>query len=189
MAVRPRGTGGRAVSEARGRMSLKSPPERPFVDITAPMQAPEPARAAPVCRVLLIDDEPAILRIYSRALANYGFESQCVSEPKLALELLEQVAFNVVVSDVCMPGGDGVDLVRSNPRAVPSPPGHPGLRQADRLRQDPRHHRGRHPVPRQARDADRAPVRHRVRRTGGARRKVGVALDLAVFVALREKCA
>jgi DNA-binding NtrC family response regulator len=77
------------------------------------MQAPEPAHDAPVCRVLLIDDEPAILRIYSRALANYGFESKCVSDPKLALQLLEQVAFDVVVSDVCMPGGDGVDLVRS----------------------------------------------------------------------------
>ncbi len=71
------------------------------------------------CRVLLIDDELAILRIYQRALANYGFvtETACVADQ--ALEHLARTPFDVVICDVHMPGSSGLDLVQTIHRRHP----------------------------------------------------------------------
>ena len=67
---------------------------------------------SPPCRVLIVDDEPAILRIYARALGNYGFTTEGVSDGDQALARLELSPFDAVVSDVHMPNCDGLDLAR-----------------------------------------------------------------------------
>ena len=63
-------------------------------------------------RILLAEDEPALARVYSRALLASGFHVE--HEPNgaraLARALVED--FDVVVSDVCMPEMDGIELLR-----------------------------------------------------------------------------
>jgi len=84
----------------------------------APVARPQPQPAAPPVptplsgAVLLVEDEPPLLRLAARALRGAGFEvvtAGCAAE---ALELLEssETAPAALVSDVVMPGMDGLAL-------------------------------------------------------------------------------
>jgi DNA-binding NtrC family response regulator len=78
--------------------------------------------ATPGLRILLVDDEPSILRMFRSALANYGYATELAGSLDEAMLLLEMESFDVVVSDVNMPGGSGFDLllaVRRRGLAVP----------------------------------------------------------------------
>ena len=63
-------------------------------------------------RILVLDDEPGILRMFQTALANYGYVTEAASDATAALELLAQRRFDVVVTDVHMPGCGGIDFLR-----------------------------------------------------------------------------
>jgi two-component system cell cycle sensor histidine kinase/response regulator CckA len=62
--------------------------------------------------VLLVEDEPALLRLAERALRRAGFDVMTASSAEEALELLENDGPRPValVSDVVMPGMDGIAL-------------------------------------------------------------------------------
>jgi DNA-binding NtrC family response regulator len=64
-------------------------------------------------KVLLVDDEPGILRMFRTALAGAGFDIEEASDGRLALERLAKESFDVVVSDINMPGYGGLELLRS----------------------------------------------------------------------------
>jgi DNA-binding NtrC family response regulator len=63
-------------------------------------------------RVLLVDDESGILRMFRTALAHAGFEIEAAQDGHCALERLSEKPFDVVVSDVNMPGYGGLELLR-----------------------------------------------------------------------------
>ncbi len=63
--------------------------------------------------VLLIDDEPSLLNVFSRWLRVDGLQVECASNGLEALELLRTKTFDVVVSDIAMPGMTGVELLRT----------------------------------------------------------------------------
>ncbi len=61
-------------------------------------------------RILVVDDEPSIQRALERGLKEVGFV-QTVTSGRGAIELLEGGAmFDVVLSDVVMPDGTGIEL-------------------------------------------------------------------------------
>jgi len=65
---------------------------------------------APLPRVLVIDDEPLITRVLSRALKR-GFEVVVCSTALEAKELLAGgESFDVILSDMMMPAFSGIDL-------------------------------------------------------------------------------
>ncbi len=64
-------------------------------------------------RILLVDDEVGIQRIVQMALANYGFVTTAALDAASALSRLEHERFDVIVSDVHMPGHDGIELLRT----------------------------------------------------------------------------
>lgn len=73
-------------------------------------------------RVLLVDDDPVLLRSLRRLLAPAGHAFVCASSAEAALAMLEQREFDVVVTDIHMPGMSGLDLlakVRSRPQPLP----------------------------------------------------------------------
>ncbi|HEY4159906.1 MAG TPA: ATP-binding protein [Polyangiaceae bacterium] len=63
-------------------------------------------------RVLIVDDEQDIRDITARFLESFGVEVVSVADTASALAWLEREEFDLVVSDLMMPGVDGLDLAR-----------------------------------------------------------------------------
>ncbi|MEZ5965027.1 MAG: sigma-54 dependent transcriptional regulator [Planctomycetota bacterium] len=63
-------------------------------------------------RVLLVDDEPDMLWVLRDLFAQSGYEVATAADGVEARRWLEQNPVDVVLSDVRMPGGDGVELLR-----------------------------------------------------------------------------
>jgi EAL domain-containing protein (putative c-di-GMP-specific phosphodiesterase class I) len=63
-------------------------------------------------RVLLVDDEPAIARSLARILSAAGHVVSTARSGKDAVTLLASSTFDVVLSDIRMPGMDGLTLLR-----------------------------------------------------------------------------
>ena len=64
-------------------------------------------------RVLVVDDELALARAYSKMLTAAGHEVEMASDGAAAKACLERSTFDVVVSDVAMPGMDGLAVLRT----------------------------------------------------------------------------
>ncbi|NPA32105.1 MAG: sigma-54-dependent Fis family transcriptional regulator [Aquificae bacterium] len=62
-------------------------------------------------RVLIVDDEESIVSSLSGILEDEGFKPEGAKTLREALEKLKRVFFPVVVLDVWMPDGDGVDFI------------------------------------------------------------------------------
>ncbi len=63
-------------------------------------------------KILVVDDEPANLRVLGYVLSRKGYETAGAKDGLEALELLGQSRFDLVISDVRMPRMDGVALAR-----------------------------------------------------------------------------
>ena len=74
--------------------------------------ADEPKTVASRGVVLVVDDEDAVLRLYSRALGAAGFDVTPVSNSPEAAQAIVDGCFEVIVSDISMPELDGLQLLR-----------------------------------------------------------------------------
>lgn len=63
-------------------------------------------------KILLVDDDPSILKILSELMASFGYESATARSGFDAIEKLEQDFFNIVLTDMVMPGMDGMELLK-----------------------------------------------------------------------------
>jgi DNA-binding NtrC family response regulator len=71
---------------------------------------------------LIVDDEPAECELVRDALSHAGFEAFSVQNPAKALELLSTQPFDVVLTDLNMPGMNGTELCRRIIEAAPHVP-------------------------------------------------------------------
>jgi CheY-like chemotaxis protein len=62
-------------------------------------------------RILIVDDQPAILTMLSHAFTGARFDVTTASSGEEAVDLSEGDCFDVVLSDVTMPGMDGHQTV------------------------------------------------------------------------------
>jgi PAS domain S-box-containing protein len=63
-------------------------------------------------RILIVDDETDALDLISMELAQHGAKVTGISSAEAALQSLSQETFDVLISDIGMPGMDGYDLIR-----------------------------------------------------------------------------
>ena len=61
--------------------------------------------------VLLVDDERFARTVYSDYLRAAGYEVELADDPDAAIRLLRARAFDVLLTDVVMPGGNGLQLL------------------------------------------------------------------------------
>lgn len=63
-------------------------------------------------RILLAEDDPAMRTYLARALQNAGYEVTAVDRGTQAVPLLENEAFDLLLSDIVMPEMDGIELAQ-----------------------------------------------------------------------------
>ncbi len=64
-------------------------------------------------RILIVDDDPFFLRVMSRILEREHFAVETALGIEEAGSILESRGFDVIISDLRLPDGDGVHLVES----------------------------------------------------------------------------
>jgi two-component system, NtrC family, response regulator PilR len=69
--------------------------------------------AASSTHVLLVDDESALRAVVAERLGEEGFEVVQADSGERAIELLSQFAFDVVISDLRLPGMDGRQVIEA----------------------------------------------------------------------------
>jgi EAL domain-containing protein (putative c-di-GMP-specific phosphodiesterase class I) len=79
-------------------------------DLTPPLAPPGRASRG---HVLVVEDDRPLLELYTELLLDEGFEVAAALDGTGALRALEEDAFDVVLTDVVMPGADGVHVLRA----------------------------------------------------------------------------
>jgi DNA-binding response OmpR family regulator len=72
--------------------------------------------------ILVVDDEPDLAATYERLLRRMGYRVIPTGTRRDALDVLRSERLVLVVADLRLPDGDGLDVVRSARAAVPPPP-------------------------------------------------------------------
>ncbi len=73
-------------------------------------------------RILIVDDEENLVALFKRILQKEGYEVQCASSGEEALEKLETEWFDLVITDLKMPGMDGLELLSKAKAVNPTMP-------------------------------------------------------------------
>ena len=72
-----------------------------------------------MARILVIDDQDSIRRVVRRALEQDGHEVFDASDGELGMEILESHSFDIVITDIFMPGQDGIVTLRQVRKRFP----------------------------------------------------------------------
>ncbi len=78
-----------------------------------------PGQAAKDVRILVVDDQDIIRLALTRMLKKAGYSCVEASSGRECLELLDKEHFHLVLSDIQMPGMNGLDLVRAMAHRIP----------------------------------------------------------------------
>ncbi len=86
-----------------------------------PSSCDEPAMKEPR-RILVVDDDPGVGQMLSRALARHGYQVDATTSADEALERSDGVRYDAALVDLVMPGRDGADLSGTLRRRFPGLP-------------------------------------------------------------------
>lgn len=64
-------------------------------------------------RILIVDDEPGIIKVLDISLADSGYEVTTALDGREALRLFQEIQHPIVLTDIKMPGLDGIELLRA----------------------------------------------------------------------------
>ena len=78
--------------------------------------------AAETSHILIVDDELDLRELLAQMLESEGFTVTQAAGGRAALAILKNEKFDLVISDVRMPDGDGVELLKSIKKDSPELP-------------------------------------------------------------------
>ena len=78
-------------------------------------------------KILVIDDEELIIRSLAKLLERNGFEAFVAKHGRDALVMAEEEDFDLIISDIRMPGLNGIEVVQGiydilREKGLPNPP-------------------------------------------------------------------
>jgi DNA-binding response OmpR family regulator len=73
-------------------------------------------------RILVVDDDPGVGQMLTRALERHGFHVDATTSADEALEKASSTSYEAALVDLVMPGRDGADLAESLRRLLPGLP-------------------------------------------------------------------
>ena len=73
-------------------------------------------------RILVVDDDPGIGQMLTRALARHGFEVDATTSADEAIEKAESASYDAALVDLVMPEYNGADLADALRRKYPGLP-------------------------------------------------------------------
>jgi CheY-like chemotaxis protein len=83
-----------------------------FLDTPQPLLQDVPPELLRDLKILLVDDEPDSLELARDVLQRYGALVHIAGSAEAALEVLPAARFDVLISDIAMPGEDGYSLLQ-----------------------------------------------------------------------------
>ena len=74
-------------------------------------------------KILVIDDEPLMLKALNFRLSKDGYDVTIAEDGKKALELLNEEIFDLIITDVMLPFNNGLEIVDfvKNKKAIGTP--------------------------------------------------------------------
>jgi DNA-binding response OmpR family regulator len=75
-----------------------------------------------VAAILLAEDDEAVREFVKRALAHYGHSVTAVGDGGAALAALEETVYDLLLTDIVMPGVDGIALALKATKDRPTMP-------------------------------------------------------------------
>ena len=101
------GSGNRTVFRGSCSLEAESRFRRPRTHSRNPMNVRSDDR-----RIMVVDDDPATREILDEKLTHAGYRVTTVADAEAALQQLTSVDPNLVISDIRLPGIDGLSLLR-----------------------------------------------------------------------------
>src|SRR5437870_248602 len=80
--------------------------------LAAARYEPTPDRTSRAGRIVVVDDEPDMVESCTRILRRAGYRVLATTDPERALALVESDRPDVLLTDLKMPGLDGMELMR-----------------------------------------------------------------------------
>ncbi len=69
-------------------------------------------------KILVIDDDDLVRKSVQRVLVTAGYNVTCAQDANQAIDEIKKQDFNLIVSDIRMPGKNGVETVREIQKIV-----------------------------------------------------------------------
>jgi DNA-binding response OmpR family regulator len=66
----------------------------------------------PIARILIVDDDPYFLRVLGRILTGENFQVKTAEGAVEAAQILQENSFDLVISDLRLPDGDGLSILQ-----------------------------------------------------------------------------
>jgi two-component system response regulator AtoC len=66
----------------------------------------------PSARILIVDDDPYFLRVLNRILTGENFQVKTAEGAVEAAQILQENCFDLVISDLRLPDGDGLSILQ-----------------------------------------------------------------------------
>jgi len=72
--------------------------------------------------ILIVDDDGVILELTKRIMESAGYVAHCAASGEEALEKIRERTFSLMITDLNMPGVDGLELSRKGLELAPQMP-------------------------------------------------------------------